>query len=90
MTQQVARKYDEVAAETFPPLAPQFAVTATAPFEHVRHLLSGKPLRRPARTRLEYSIVDDDDAADVAAANEAINEPGESISIDDVKKQLGL
>lgn len=78
--------FEEVAAETFPKEAEPPPVTVTLSYEHAKPFLSNKPLRRPARTRLDDPELDE---ADVAAAREAMKEHG-SISLEDLERELGF
>lgn len=64
---------------------PAPTITGAAPFEEVAHLLSQRPLLR-WRSTAEHQ----DDDSDARAAKEAMEEPGESISYDALRRQLGL
>ena len=77
--------YEEVAAETFPkPADTGGVVTASGMYEHVKHLLCPRPLRRPSRTRLMEA-----DRQDVDAARAAMKETG-SVNLDDLRNELGF
>jgi hypothetical protein len=80
------RNYREVAAQTFPAQPASNAHTVQMKFDKVKSLLSGKPLRRPARTKLRS----EEDRRDLETAEQALKEPGESVSLDEVRRRLGL
>ena len=78
--------YIEVAAETFPKIDSP-AITVQAEYEDAKPYLSGKPLRRPARSSTLSRA--EEDRKDIEASRLGKTEPG-TISLDDLAKELGL
>lgn len=78
--------YREIAAQTFPPVAPSDARTVQTTFSQIKGKLSGKPLHRPARVKLMTA----EDRRDLAIADAARAEGGEMVPLEEVRKRLGL